>query len=89
MKESLRAAIARRAQRMHKARSSPQKLWAGLALVGSVGWMIVLPGVGGALLGRWLDARLDTQLSFTLALLLFGMAAGMYTGWRFLLKDLT
>ena len=31
--------------------------WQGLGLVGSVGWMVVLPAVLGAFLGRWIDRR--------------------------------
>ena len=27
----------------------------GLAQVGTVGWMVALPAVGGAFLGRWID----------------------------------
>jgi ATP synthase protein I len=49
--------------------------------------MVSLPTVGGALLGRWLDQSLGTNLSFTLGFLLFGLCIGGYTVWRFFLKE--
>lgn len=85
----LRRRLGRAAERMAEARSRRERLFLGIGLVGSLGWMIALPTVGGAFLGRYLDRRLDTQLSFTLSLLLLGLAAGAYTVWRFFLRDLT
>lgn len=83
----LRRALGRTARRMSEARTKKARLFAGLGMVGSLGWMIALPTVGGAYLGRYLDERLGTQLSFTLALLLFGLAVGGYTVWRLFLRD--
>lgn len=78
-----------KAARMQRARSGGQRFWAGLALVGSVGWMVALPMVGGVMLGRWLDERLGTNLSFTLGFLAVGLAAGAYSVWRLYLRDVT
>ena len=64
MKDSgFRHAVLRKVRRMESARGGAQRFWAGLALVGSVGWMIALPMVGGAFLGRWLDETLATGLA--------------------------
>lgn len=82
-----REGATRRARTMKAARSARARFWAGLGLVGSVGWMIALPTVGGALLGRELDQRLDTRLTFTLGLLLAGLALGAYTVWRLFLRS--
>ena len=56
--------------------------WRSLALVGSVGWPIVLLATGGALAGRALDARLGTGIRFTLLFLLLGTALGCVVAWR-------
>lgn len=84
--EGFRERAIRRARAMRAARSSGRKLWVGLGLVGSVGWMIALPMVGGAFLGRYLDEALDTRLSFTLGLMLLGLAIGAYSVWRLFLR---
>ena len=86
---SFREFVFRKAERMQRARSGGQRFWAGLALVGSVGWMIVLPMVCGVMSGNWLDDRLETNLSFTLGFLLLGLVAGAYSVWRLLLRDMT
>ena len=50
--------------------------WQGLGLVGAVGWMVGLPAVLGAFLGRWLDRRAGTGIFWTLSLLFVGLALG-------------
>ena len=87
--EDLHRHVFRKVERMQKSRSGTGRFWAGLALVGSVGWMVALPMVGGAFLGRWLDLQLGTNLSFTLGLLLLGLAVGAYTVWRLFVRNLS
>jgi hypothetical protein len=53
-----------------------------LALIGSAGWPIVLLATGGALLGRYLDARLDTGIRLTLLLLTLGTSLGCVAAYR-------
>jgi ATP synthase protein I len=50
-------------------------------LVG-MGFSLVFWIVGGALLGRWLDARWDTAPVLTLVLLVIGMTIGFYDAYR-------
>ncbi|MFI5457467.1 MAG: AtpZ/AtpI family protein [Isosphaerales bacterium] len=56
--------------------------WQGLGLVGSVGWMVVLPALVGAFLGRWIDRRCATGVFWTLSLLMLGLALGCLSAWR-------
>ncbi|HLN27565.1 MAG TPA: AtpZ/AtpI family protein [Gemmataceae bacterium] len=56
--------------------------WQGLGLVGAIGWMVSLPAVLGALLGRWLDARSASGIFWTLSLLTAGLALGCASAWR-------
>lgn len=63
-------------------------VWQGLAQVGTVGWMVVIPAVGGALLGRRIDARFGTGILWTLALLCVGLTAGCLAAWRAMNREL-
>jgi ATP synthase protein I len=47
-----------------------------------VGWPIALASAGGALAGRYLDARFGTGVQFTLMLLTAGAILGSYTAWH-------
>lgn len=59
-----------------------RNLWVQVSRVGTLGWLLALPIAGGALLGHFLDRRLDTGLTFALALLALGIALAGYTLWR-------
>ena len=60
----------------------------GLSLVGSVGWMVVLPALAGAAAGRWIDRRFGSGVFWTLSLMMFGLALGCATAWRHIQRDL-
>ena len=53
-----------------------------LAMIGALGWLVVLPTLGGVFLGRWLDERLDTGITLTAALLLVGLVLGCVLAWQ-------
>jgi ATP synthase protein I len=78
--------VRRQAERARRRREL--SFWQGLSLVGGVGWMVVLPAVGGALLGRFLDAQWDTRLFWTLSLLVLGLTLGCMTAWRHVAREL-
>jgi ATP synthase protein I len=72
--------VRRQAEHFHHGRHLT--FWEGLAMVGAVGWMIALPSVAGALVGRWLDSWMGTGLFCTLCLLLLGLLGGCISAWR-------
>jgi ATP synthase protein I len=78
--------IRRQAQRAQV----PQRLtfWQGLGLVGSVGWMVVIPALLGAFLGRWIDAREGSGVFWTLSLLFLGLTIGCLAAWRHIGQEL-
>lgn len=78
--------LERQAQRIERGRRAG--FWHGLATVGAVGWMVALPTVAGALLGRWLDERFATGILWTLALLALGVSLGSVSAWRHVQKEL-
>lgn len=63
-------------------RESGGRFWRSLALIGSVGWPIVLLATGGALLGRYVDGRFGTGIRFTLMLLTLGTVLGSLIAYR-------
>ena len=60
--------------------------WQGLGLIGSVGWMVALPTLIGAFLGRWIDARAGSGVFWTLSLLFVGLVAGCSGAWRHIME---
>jgi len=69
--------IARRAKRMKTARDNPgPSPLRGIGTFGMIGWSIAVPTVGGAFLGLWLDRVAPQEFSWTIALILGGVALG-------------
>nr|ACJ66831.1 ATP synthase subunit [uncultured bacterium pSY1435] len=50
--------------------------------IGTLGWLLVLPIVGGALIGHLIDRALGTGLRFSLGLLLIGLLLAGYALYR-------
>ena len=71
----------------HRGREPEGGFWRSLALIGSVGWPIVLLATGSALLGRFFDAHLGTGVRFTLMLLTVGTALGTWIAFRTLRRN--
>jgi predicted F0F1-ATPase subunit len=61
--------------------------WRSLALIGSVGWPIVLSAVSGAALGRALDRHFGMGIRCSLMLLGLGTAFGTWIAFRTLQGD--
>jgi predicted F0F1-ATPase subunit len=68
-------------------RESGGRFWRSLALIGSVGWPIVLLATGGAMLGVHLDGRFGSGIRFTLMLLTLGTFVGTFIAYRTLKGD--
>jgi ATP synthase protein I len=80
--------IARRAERMKNARDHPgPSPLRGLGAFGMIGWSIVVPTVGGAFLGIWLDRVAPQTFSWTIALILGGVVLGGLIAWAWIEKE--
>lgn len=80
--------ISRRAERMKAARDNPgPSPLRGIGTFGMIGWSIAVPTVGGALLGLWLDRVAPQEFSWTLALILGGVAMGAMIAWAWVNKE--
>lgn len=78
------AKSARKRRALDKGRTG---VWYGLGMSGLVGWSIVAPTVGGAMLGLWLDARYPGGHSWTLALLMAGLVIGGANAWHWVARE--
>jgi ATP synthase protein I len=78
--------VRREAERARKGRHLT--FWQGLSTTGTIGWMVSLPLVLGALAGRWLDQQFHSGLFWTLSLLMLGLVIGCATAWRHVRREL-
>ena len=77
--------VARKATRKLKAqRDGPQGVWFGLGMSGLIGWSVAVPTLAGALFGLWLDRHHPSKHSWTLSLLVVGLALGCLNAWHWL-----
>lgn len=80
--------IGAKATRKIKARrNSSQGVWFGLGMMGLIGWSVTLPTILGAALGIWLDKQYPDSRSWTLALLVAGLAIGCLNAWLWIAKE--
>ena len=81
--DSLRRPVARRRrERARWRREGERPLARNLALIGALGWLVVLPLLAGVLLGRWLDRLLERGVTFTLGLTFLGVVLGCWLAWK-------
>jgi ATP synthase protein I len=81
--EVLGQAVRRRERRRELwRREGERSLGQNLAMVGALGWTIVVPALLGIFAGRWLDNRFHSGIFWTLGLLTAGLAAGCSFAWR-------
>jgi ATP synthase protein I len=81
--ESLDEAVRTRRQRRARwQREGERSLGQNLAMIGALGWTIVMPMLIGIFVGRWLDRHFDMGIFWTLGLLVAGLALGCTLAWR-------
>ena len=78
---------AKAARKLKARRHSTQGVWFGLGMMGLIGWSVVVPTLLGAALGIWLDNRHPGNHSWTLMLLVIGLAIGCLNAWRWVAKE--
>ncbi|MBS0579647.1 MAG: AtpZ/AtpI family protein [Proteobacteria bacterium] len=79
----LQAAVhTRQARRERWQREGERSMGQNLAMIGALGWTIVLPTLIGMFMGRWLDRLLGMGIFWTLGLLAAGLTLGCVLGWK-------
>ena len=75
------------ARKLRAKRNATPGVWFGLGMMGLIGWSVVVPTLLGAALGIWLDQRYPGGRSWTLALLMAGLAIGCFNAWLWIAKE--
>ena len=87
--ERLSAEVGRREERRIRAeKEKDQVVWFGLGMFGMVGWSIALPTLAGVAIGLWIDRTWPSRYSWTLMLLVAGLATGCFNAWFWVRKEL-
>jgi ATP synthase protein I len=79
--------VGAKAARKLKSRRSTQGVWYGLGMIGLIGWSVAVPTLLGAALGLWLDKHHPGAYSWTLALLVAGLAIGCLNAWHWVAQE--
>ena len=84
-KEQLRRRVELQARRMKQAEREHPTLLAQTVYIGTLGLLFVLPLVGGAYLGRWLDSLAQGySVRWTLSMILLGVILGVVNVYLFI-----
>ena len=76
--DDLKKQLERQARRMKQAEQDRPTLMSQTVYIGTLGLVFVLPVVGGAYLGRWLDSlAAGYSIRWTVSLILLGVMVGM------------
>lgn len=83
--DDLREKVERQASRMKKAEQERHTLIGQTIYVGTLGLLFVLPVVGGAYLGHWLDSLMEGySIRWTMSLILLGVMVGAVNVYLFI-----
>jgi ATP synthase protein I len=86
--ERLRSSIERQAQRMAQAERDRPTLLAQTVFLGTLALLFVLPVVGGAYLGQWIDSQLaGFSYRWTVSLILVGVFVGGMNVYLYIRKN--
>ena len=83
--EQLRKQVEQQARRMKQAEEDKPNLLGQTMYLGTLGLLFVLPILGGAYLGLWLDdLSSDYSASWTISLILLGAFIGMFNVYYYI-----
>jgi ATP synthase protein I len=81
----LRTQVERQARRMKKAEHERGTLVGQTVYIGTLGLLFVLPVIGGAYLGHWIDSLLEGySIRWTVSLILVGVFVGAVNVYLFI-----
>jgi ATP synthase protein I len=83
----LRQVELKAARKLRAERQAGREVWFGLGMSGVIGWSVAVPTLLGAMLGIWLDRRHPGLHSWTLTLLVAGLAIGAFNAWHWLTQE--
>jgi ATP synthase protein I len=74
-------------QRMTRGRNHKNAVLRSIAVLGVIGWSVVLPTLVGVAAGAWIDGRWPSRFSWTLILMMSGLLLGCANAWLRIRKD--
>ena len=78
---------ARELRKARARRTKDRTLWLGIGMFGVVGWSVAVPTLIGVVLGMWFDRLWPGHFSWTLAMLLGGVALGCLSAWYWVSRE--
>ena len=69
-------------------KKEPLSFWRLAATMSSLGWSLVVPIAGGALLGHYLDRITGREFAWTVGLLVGGVAISLYNLYHILYREI-
>ena len=83
--DDLRKQVERQAKRMKKAEREQPNVMSQTIYIGTLGLLLVLPVIGGAYLGQWLDSlAAGYSIRWTMSLIVVGVAVGALNVYLFI-----
>jgi len=87
-RSDLERKISTKEKRKLQARQDEHRtVWFGLGTFGLVGWSVTIPALFGIALGIWIDTRLPSRFSWTLMLMVLGVALGCLNAWHWVVRE--
>ena len=71
----------RERRKLRARKKKADEVWFGLGMFGMVGWSVAIPTVLGIFIGVWIDLTWASRYSWTLMLLIVGLAIGCANAW--------
>lgn len=78
---------AKQQRRIQARRRGDRPVWFGLGMFGLVGWSVAVPALIGVAIGLWIDSRWPSRFSWTLMLLVLGVAVGCLNAWWWVQRE--
>jgi len=87
--EKLVEEVGKKENRKIKARRERDRrsVWFGLGMFGIIGWSVAIPTIVGIAIGIWIDTKWPGRFSWTLMLLVIGIALGCLNAWYWVSRE--
>jgi len=82
-----REVAAKQDRKVGARREGERSAWFGLGMFGLVGWSVTVPALIGVALGLWIDEQWPSRFSWTLMLLVIGVAVGCLNAWWWVQRE--
>jgi ATP synthase protein I len=78
---------AKEKRKLEARRGEHRTIWFGLGTFGLVGWSVTIPALVGIAIGSQIDSHIPSRFSWTLMLLVLGVALGCLNAWRWIVRE--